>query len=443
MPKLTEAAVKKYTAQKERREIPDNQSGLRLVIQPTGAKSWCMRFRRPNGVLAKLTLGPVELSDKKQETTDEPVLRAPLTLMQARQLANSIHRKRARGVDVVEEHKAKKKRDLAADIDRAANVFGSAAIQYIREYKTSNKRGNDRPRRWRDTASLLGLRWQRDIDPAKTEPELITGGLAATWRDKPLATIDGHDIHTVVEQALLENESRARKLHASLSGMFTWLQRKRRVTSNPATGVTRPDAPRARERVLTDAEIVKFWKATDGVDATFGAALKLLLLTGARRGEVAGMRTDELSDGTWSLPRDRTKNWRPHVVPLPALAREILAKVPKIEGGYIFTTTGSSAISGWSKCKRALDKEMKLDKPWTLHDLRRTAASGMQRLGVRTEVIERALNHVSGSYHGVAGIYQRDPLSDEVRAALLRWSQHVAGLVAGKQDKVVKLRKTT
>jgi integrase len=124
------------------------------------------------------------------------------------------------------------------------------------------------------------------------------------------------------------------------------------------------------------------------------------------------------------------------------LARDILAEVPRVAGDYVFTTTGRSPISGWSKCKRGLDKAMGKDvKPWTLHDLRRTAASGMSRLGVRSEVIERALNHVSGSFRGVAGVYQRDTLSEEVKTALERWGQHVSGLVAGKSGKVVQLKK--
>jgi integrase len=154
------------------------------------------------------------------------------------------------------------------------------------------------------------------------------------------------------------------------------------------------------------------------------------------------MRRDELAaDGIWTIPGTRTKNHRQHVVPLPPLAQEIIANAPRVEGSYVFTTTGTSPISGWSKCKRALDEQMGPGVPsWRLHDLRRTCASGMQRLGVRIEVVERALNHISGSYGGVAGIYQRDPMHEETSAAMLRWSQHVQGLVSGKPSKVVALR---
>jgi len=155
------------------------------------------------------------------------------------------------------------------------------------------------------------------------------------------------------------------------------------------------------------------------------------------------MRRAELNDddGVWTVPASRTKNHRAHAVPLSPLAREIIAAAPRIEGDYVFTTKGTGPMSGWSKAKRALDAQMGKIPPWRLHDLRRTCASGMQRLGVRSEIIERALNHISGAYGGVAGIYERDPMTDEVREAFSRWSKHVAGLVAGKPAAVVPIRK--
>jgi integrase len=301
---------------------------------------------------------------------------------------------------------------------------------------------------------MLGLRWPRDADPAATAPQVIKGGLADIWGDRPLASFDGHDIHSVVAEARKlgipglgkrnngVSESRGRKMHAALNIFFGWAVRQRRVAANPCSGVWHPGAPPARDRVLSDPEIRAFWLATDKIGQPFAPALKLLLLSGCRLREVAGMRRDELAaDGIWTIPGARTKNHRQHVVPLPPMAQEIIASAPRIEGSYVFTTTGASPISGWSKCKRELDEQMGAGVPsWRFHDLRRTCASGMQRLGVRTEVVERALNHVSGSYGGVAGIYQRDPLHEETSAAMLRWSQHVQGLISGKSSKVVALR---
>jgi integrase len=451
MPRLTVAGIAKYGKPSQRREIRDTEApGLRLVIQPSGAKSWAVRLRRPGGKTAKLTLG---VYDPTVETTAEPQIGSPLALGAARQLAAKIGRERARGVDVVEQSKAEKLRRRAVAKDLAENTFTAAAQEFFRDYKT---KWGTRPRRWRGEAAMLGLRWPIDGDPATAEPQVIRGGLADRWRSKPLASIDNHDIHAVVDEARKLgipglarkndgiSDARGRKVHAALSVLFRWAVRQRRVAVNPCAGVWRPGAPPSRDRVLNDAEIAKFWAATDAIGQPFGAALKILLLCGARLSEVAGMRRCELSeDGTtWTVPSSRTKNHRQFIVSLSPLAREIVAAVPRIEGDFVFTTTGISPVSGWSKCKRALDAKMGPKMAdWRLHDLRRTCASGMQRLGVRNEVIERALNHISGNFSGVAGIYQRDPMTEKVREAFLRWSKHVVGLVAGKPAAVVPIRK--
>jgi integrase len=455
---LTSTAVENLRPGKERREIADAKgggrgSGLYLVIQPSGQKSWCMRFRRPDGRPAKLVLGPVDFSGREIE--GDPVIGMPLTLAAARQLATTLHRERVRGVDVIEEHKAAKSRERTEAEDAAVNTFGKLVVEFIRDHKV--KRWGTRPRRWRGDAAILGLRWPQDCeDPAKGEPIVIKGGLADTWRDKPLGSIDGHDIHSVVDEARklgipgLEkrnkavSDARGRKMHSGLSNFFRWAQRQRKVSVNPVQGVWNPGAPPARERVLNDAEIKKFWLATEQVREPVTALLKVLLLTGQRLAEVNEMRDDEIVEGVWTIPGSRTKNHRPHALTLPPLVRDIIAKVEGIEGSpFVFTgDTGMTAVTIGSKVKTTLDEAMgeEID-PWRLHDLRRSAASGMQRLGIRPDVIERLLNHVSGTFSGVAGIYQRDPLSEEVAAALVRWSQHVVGLIEGGSTNVVKLPK--
>ena len=355
MPKLTVPTLAKYKPQKERREIRDTLApGLRLIIQPSGARSWAMRFRRPDGRPAKLTLGKyVEV-----ETGENPVIGAALTLSQARELAIRVDRERTLGKDVIEERKAEKSRRRDEDKDRAENTFGVLAVEFFRSYRT---KWGARPRRWRNDAAILGLRWP-DSDPSKTDPTVVEGSLADIWRDKAVASIDGHDVHTVVDEARKlgvpglakrndgVSENRGRKLHAALSVFFRWLVRQRRVAVNPCAGVWRPQPPAARDRVLSDDEIKSFWLATDAVGEPFRAALRLLLLTGARVSEITGMRRSELGDGgTWTIPGARTKNHRPHAVPLPLLALDILAAVPRIEGDLVFTTTRNSPVSGWSK----------------------------------------------------------------------------------------------
>jgi integrase len=208
-----------------------------------------------------------------------------------------------------------------------------------------------------------------------------------------------------------------------------------------------PRGARPRERALSNDEIRLFWQACDVVGEPFGAIFKLLLLTGARLNEVAGMRRSELhANGVWQLPGSRTKNRRPYKVLLPATA---LAFIPAGQHDLVFTTTGTTPASGWSRAKRRLDaamlaaaRERARDAsiaPWRLHDLRRTAVTGMAELGVRTDVIELCVNHVSGSRGGIAGVYNHSELLPERKAALERWSAHIAGLVSGGTNNIVAL----
>jgi hypothetical protein len=177
MPALTVAAVRKYAAAAKRREIRDTLApGLYLVVQPkpSGRKAWAMRFRRPDGRPAKLTLGSVDLDE--QETGDEPVLGGALTLRQARELANRIDRQRARGNDVIADYHANKVAERAAATQRGASTFTVAAQEFFVGYKV--RRWSTRPRRWRDDARLLGLVWARDAHRADNQSGQSCGALA-------------------------------------------------------------------------------------------------------------------------------------------------------------------------------------------------------------------------------------------------------------------------
>jgi integrase len=448
MPALTAASVQKYTANAKRREIPDARAtGLYLVIQPkpSGQKSWALRFRRPDGRPAKMTLGRVDLTDR--ETKDDPVVGAPMTLGQARELAAQIDRKRQRGIDVIEEHKAAEARKSATAVDRAANTFGTCVREFFAAYKTKRQTC---PRRWRDNAGMFGLRYKPGADPATAEPEVIKGGLADIWNNKPMAEIDGHDVHAVVSEARKHgSEGRARKMHAALSILFSWLLRERRVTANPCSGVWRPGPPPARERVLSDAEIASFWRGCKSIGTPFGQLFQFMLLTGCRLREAANMTRGELTaDGVWTIPGSRTKNSRPISLALPPMALQLIRNLPVIESatGYVFTTNGRTPVSGFSVAKRQLDAAIaksagRAVPEFRLHDLRRTFASGMAALGVALPVVEKLLNHVSGSFGGIVGVYQKHEYHTEKTEALARWATHVEGLVEGISSKVVQLRK--
>jgi integrase len=416
---LTSAAVRKFVPTSAKRAIRDAGSrSLYLIIYPTGARAWQLRFRRPGGKIGKMIIGPVDLSGREIE--GEPVVGMPLSLSAARQLAAMIHRDRAQGRDPIADHKAKR--------GSGSDSFGAAVVIYIKEY------AKPKIRNWEDVARLLGL--TDALDP-------IADGLADRWASKAVSKIDGHDVHGVVDEARRvsvpgikpkrdgASESRARKLNAALSGFFSWCLRKRLATTNPCAGV-HTSAPSARDRVLTADEIRAFWQATDAVSAPFASVFKLLLLTGCRLNEIAGLRWTEVSDAEIRLPGSRTKNHKPHVVPLAPTAQKIIAETACIEDcEFAFSTNGKTPISGWSKAKTILDDAMKIPA-WRLHDLRRTAVTGLAELGVSADLVELIVNHISGSRGGVAGTYNRSERVADRRAALGRWDRHLTNLVEGK-----------
>jgi integrase len=435
---LTAAAVRLAKRSHDRREIPDGACpGLNLIIQPSGAKSWALRFRRPDGRPAKLTLGSVYDNHRQAEPDTAPTIGGHLTLAAARRLVGELRHEIAQGRDPAATHLADKHHRTVVAAHNASNTFAAAARDYIEHY------AQPRIRRWREQAHLLGLH--------PNDLTVIPKSLVDRWGARPVTEIDGHDIHNIVDETRQRGapgterraegptESRARAMFSCLSRLFGRLLQQRRIETNPCASVHRPEAGQARDRVLTRDEIAKFWTASDKVGEPFGAALKLLLITGARLNEVSRMTRAELSDeGVWSIPGARTKNKRPHIIPLPPLARDILASLPRIEGGWVFTTTGNTPISGWSKIKGRLDELMGDVPHWRLHDLRRTAATTMAEIGVAPHIVEAVLNHISGAKASVAGVYNRAAYAAEKKAALERWAAHIA---SGRSGTVIPLRK--
>ncbi len=433
---LTAAAIERLRPDKERREIPDGGcAGLYLIIQPSGVKSFALRFRRPSGKPAKLTLGKVDQTNKEAEGA--PKIGDPLTLASARQLANELHRLRNMGKDVI----AARHHERLERAARGAKTFAQAAVDFVEQHAMR------KTRRWQERARLLGLR-----PAADGGLELIPKGLADRWRDRPIADLDGDDVHAIVDEvrekgvpglerrAAGPSEAQALAMFATLSKLFGWLVERRRLNQSPVLGVARPATLKSRDRVLSDSEIVAFWRAAGAERKEFASVLRLLLLTGQRLGEVRGMRRAELSDdlATWTIPGERTKNKRSHVVPLTSMARELIGSV-RGDGEPVFTTNGRSPLGVGSKIKQRLDRAMKTP-PWRLHDLRRTCATGMAEIGVAPHVVEAVLNHVSGAKSGVAGVYNRAQYAAEKKAALERWASHIAGLVSGRPAKVLPMR---
>jgi integrase len=284
------------------------------------------------------------------------------------------------------------------------------------------------------------------------------------WGERQIAEITKTDVLELVNDKAAKRERKrqgltdgaavqAGKMLTRLRTFFGWAAANDLVTADPTAGVRRPAKEASRDRVLRDDEIAAFWIATERFGHPFGPLLRLLLLTAQRESEVAGLQWPEIEGETWTIPGNRAKNGKPHIVPLCALAVETIEAVPHIAGqSLLFSHTGITPVSGWSKVKQRLDvlmlvalREAASDdaklEPWVLHDLRRTATTGMARLGIAPHVADRVLNHTAGTIRGVTAIYNRFEYLDERRAALEAWGREVERLIGRAPPNVVRLRR--
>lgn len=256
-----------------------------------------------------------------------------------------------------------------------------------------------------------------------------------TWRGRLITSLGRRDVIELLDAIVDEGKiAKARNVHAHLHRLFAWSVGRGIISANPMAELDKPGQAVERDRVLSDAEVATLWRAALALGWPFGPIVHLLLLTACRRAEIGGLRWDEIdADSTClRLPAARTKNFEPRIVPLTPLAWRILMGGPRIaDSPFVFTTTGDTPVSGWSKAKLMLDRECRFNDAWRLHDLRRTAATGLEALGIPLAVTEAVLGHVSGSKAGIVGVYQRHRYEREKREALARWSDHVLSLVAG------------
>ena len=400
-------------------------AGFGLKITPAGRKVYLYRYRlAPPGRAAKTQ--PVTLTIGKH---------GDLTPDQARDRATELAGKVAVGVDpraeerrerIEAEARARRDTDLAFDLK---------ADQWLDHYEHEKER---RP---------------SSVSQAKL---VVRNHLKPALKSKPLPEIGKSDIQSIIDAIPVRQKAMRRAVFAYASILFGWAASSGYIDRNPLQDMNKPPAPKARERVLTDEELSAVWRATTGLPKPFGPFYRMLILSGQRRDEVATLGWGDLdrAAATWTIPADRAKNGRAHIVPLSA---QVVVELDALAGsslqwprsGFVLTTTGRTPISGFSKAKVALDDL--IDKStaaaggepmveWRVHDLRRTLATGLQRLGVRFEVTEAVLNHISGSKGGVAGIYQRHDWKDEKRAALTAWASHVERLLSGApQSNVIQL----
>ena len=290
--------------------------------------------------------------------------------------------------------------------------------------------------------------------------------------DRDIRTVTRRDILDMLDRA---EERGARvavnRVLANVRRLFTWAVERGIIDASPVAAVKAPAPETARDRVLTDDELRAFLRACKRLGEPFGPLLHLLLLTGQRRDEIAAAPRAEfdLDAGVWSLPATRTKNKRAHQLPLSTQAVDVIHALPAgskllfpaqftrpARAGEAPKNAAARPVSGFGRAKERLDAlmleelrklaEERGEDPegvtlpdWRLHDLRRTAASGMARLGVGVHVVEKLLNHASGSISGVAAVYNRHSYADEMRAAAQAWANWLDALVDRRPSNVVAL----
>ena len=295
----------------------------------------------------------------------------------------------------------------------------------------------------------------------------------AAWGKRPIASITRRDVIQLVDRIVQRGaEVQANRTLARLRAFFNWCVGKDILSASPAATLKLPTQEKPRDRVLSDDELRWFLSACDEIGWPFGPYAKLLLLTAQRRDEVACMEWAELdlNERVWTIPGARAKNERLHEVQLSREAVEVLRSLPRLGARLPFTTDGDKPIAGFSNAKRRLDaamlkarrtalglpvenddyrkaigiaagKPLPVEIPhWTFHDLRRTAATGMARLNFPPHVVDKILNHASGTIRGVAAVYNRFEYRDERRAALEAWGRFVTALVTETPTNVVALR---
>jgi integrase len=386
---LTPIAIENLRPRPKRYEIPDGGCrGLRVVVQPSGFRSWAVRYRF-RGATRKLVLGPVLVEDHKRDVHPDvagtlPVIDTPLTLTDARWLATQALRQSRSGID-----------------------------------PAPLKQQNLRNEPLHDTVQAVGEEYLRREGPGLrtlAQRRYDHGLIYKSLGSRPIADVKLSDIVRLldrVEEA--HGAAAADRVHASWRRLATWHASRSDEYRPPLVRGAKRNKNGARERVLNDDEIRHVWAAAETLPGPFGAYLKFLLLTAARRKEASDMRRSELvDDATWVIPAARCKTARDVLVPLSRAALAIVRDMPRLgNGDLVFTTDGRTAIGSFSRSKRAIDLASGVTG-WTIHDLRRTARTLLSRAGVDADISERCLGHAIG---GVRATYDRHQFEPEKRRA--------------------------
>jgi len=321
---------------------------------------------------------------------------------------------------------------------RKRETIGRFGIISIQDARTEAKRrlaeytlGKEAitPIRWEDAVEEYLSEVRPQLKRRTFEDYKYYLGHYLRYGQTKLSALTPRDVREKIEK-LSDTPAVKHRAFGVLRAFLTWAYRAHYVEHSPLARMKAPPPSRSRERVLDDVEIKALWRAVD--DDTYGRIVKLLLLTGQRRGEIAGLTGSMIGADTITLPSQNTKNGRLHVIPLGTMAASILGRQRLAKTLYFPARGKTTPFNGFSKAKRELDERCGISD-WTLHDLRRTFASGLAAQGVRLHVIERLLNHVSGSFGGIVGVYQRYNFLPEMRKAIEQWEAYVADLVRDQE----------
>lgn len=439
--RLTQAAVDKISPPKVGREehFDNHLPGFGLRVSKTGAKSWVV-FYRVAGKQRRYTIGTLGKYPKVED---------------ARARAREIQQAAERGIDLAAEK--------AATASQQPDTVAAVATLFIERYAKPKNRS------WRTTEQRL------------------LSHVVPKWGTRDILSITRRDMIELLDGMVDAGKPiAANRALAAVRKMFNWAVERDIIKVSPIANVQAPGNEVSRERVLTDDELSRVYAAAERDGGITGAFIRALVLTGQRRTEVATMRWADVdfAKNVWTLPQTATKADRTHEVPLAPAVVSLLTALPRT-GGYVFTSRGhrrkpgqpiagdrltdrDRPISGYGKIKAKLDKKVaelakedgksqgqlpaepgREDAPpaddggagtqadWRFHDLRRTAGTGMARLGIAVSTISRVLNHKEG---GVTQIYNRYSYLDEKRRALETWARHVESLVRPAEGNVVELR---
>jgi integrase len=398
---LTAIAVANARAGIKRREIPDGGCrSLYLIVQPSGVKSWAVRFRY-RGTARKLTLGPF-LAGNGQEPDAEPELDTPLSLAAARVLATKALRQAKGGVDPTAAKRKQRVIQHAAEADTLANI----AEEFLRR-------------------AGAGL---RTLSQRRADLEL----LCETLGRMPVSEI-GRGQYTRIFDRIADERGpvRADRVLAATKRLLNWHSERSDFISPLGRGGRRTSvSDRARSRILSDDELRQVWTTAERIKGPFASFVQFILLTATRRGEAASLRRRELSDDgrTWIIPGSRYKNGKDTLIPLSKAAQRIIAAQPQLSD-FVFTSNGTCALGGFALRKTAFDKACGV-VGWTIHDLRRTSRTLLSRAGITPDIAERCLGH---AMVGVRQTYDRFQYADEKRHAFEALAAQIERIVRGPE----------